>query len=241
MALTYTIYVEALSALTAIQSTDANFQTILPDVIDYAEQRIYRELDMLVEDVRDSTASTAAANRNFTLPTTIGTFQIVSGINIITPASTAPDSGTRNPCIPVSREVLDFSYPSTTGAGVPSMFHYFSQAPGQASILFGQWPDTTYRVEVIGKIIPTALSASNPTTFLTDYLPDLFLMASQIYFDNYMKNFGAIADDPKAAQTHEAQYQTLLKSAADWEARKRFAGASWTSKSIEPVAVPQRG
>lgn len=241
MTLTYAGYKTALSTLTAITEDDPNFEIIIPNAIDYAEQRIYRELDMLTEDVRDSSSSVAANNRNFNLPTALGTFQVISGINIITPAATAPDSGTRNPCVPVSRDVLDVIYPSTTGAGVPSMFSYFSQAAGQTSILFGPWPDAAYRVEVIGKIIPTPLSAANPTTFLTLYLPDLFLMASQIYFDNYMHNFGAIADDPKSAQTHEAQYQTLLKSASDWEARKRFAGASWTSRQVEPTAVPQRG
>lgn len=246
MALTYTTYQTALSTLTAIPTTDANFIAILPDVIDYSEQRIYRELSMIVEDVSDSSGSTAALTRGFTIPTAIGAFQIVSGINIITPASTAPDSGTRNPCTPVSRAVLDMAWPSTTGATVPTDFCYASQASligtsGQPSILFGPWPDTTYRVEVVGKVIPTPLSATNPTTFLTLYLPDLFLMASQIYFDNYMKNFSAASDDPRSAVTHEAQYQLLLKSAADWESRKRFASGSWTSAAVEPTAVPQRG
>jgi hypothetical protein len=241
MPLTYATYQEALATLTAIPETDDNFQSILPNAIDYAEQRIYRELDMITENMRDASTSTIASNRNFALPTSLGTFQVVTGINIITPASTGADSGTRNPCTPVSLDVLDWTYPSASSAGVPTMFNYFSQASGQTGVVFGPWPDATYRVEVIGKIIPEPLSASNSTTFLTTYLPDLFLMASQIYFDNYMKNFGAISDDPKSAQTHEAQYQALLRSASEWEARKRFAGASWTSRQVEPGAVPQRG
>lgn len=246
MALNYSTYVTELSTLTAIQPTDVNFQAILPAAIDYAEQRIYRELSMLVEDVADGSASTAALTRGFTIPTTIGTFQIISDINIITPAATAPDSGTRNPCTPVSRAVLDRTWGSTTGAGVPSEYCYASQASliglsGQPNILFGPWPDAIYRVEVWGKIIPTPLSATNTTTFLSLYLPDLFLMASQIYLDNYMHLFGAMSDDPKSAVTHEAQYQLLMKSASDWEARKRFASGSWTSAAVEPSAAPQRG
>lgn len=241
MSLTYTSYLAAMSELTVIAETDENFIAIMPSVIDYAEQRIYRELDMLVEDVRDSSASTTASNRNFTLPTSVGTFQIITGINIITPASTAPDSGARNVCTPVSLSVLDFSYPSTTGAGVPTMFNYFSQGGGQTNIVFGPWPDASYRVEVIGKIVPTALSASNPTTFLTLYLPDLFLAASMVFMTGYLKNFGAQSDDPKQAQSWETQYMTLKASAESWEARKRFAGASWTSMQVEPSAVPQRG
>ena len=243
MSLTYATTQTAISTLTAIPTTNADFIAIFPDAIDYAENRIYREADLITQDVRDSSAATLTNNRNFTLPTSIGTFQVISGINIITPASTAAELGTRNPCTPVSRDVLDLIYPNSTGATVPTMFSYLSQSlvAGQTNILLGPWPDASYTVEVIGKVLPTPLSATNTTTFLTLYLPDLFLMAMQIYFDNYMKNFGAISDDPKSAQTHEAQYQILLQSAMNWESRKKFAGASWTSKQLEPTAAPQRG
>lgn len=244
MSLNYTQYVTTLSTLTAISPTNADFQAILPSVIDYSEQRIYRELDLITEDVRDSSASTTALNRNFTLPTTIGTFQIISGINIITPASTSANSGTRNPCTPVSQAVLDLTWPSTTGAGIPTEYCYLSQSlvPGQTNIIFGPWPSDTYTVEVVGKIIPAPLSSTNPTTFLSLYLPDLFLMASAEYMTGpYMKNFGATSDNPQSAMTFEQQYQLLLKSASDWEARKRFSGGSWTSARLEPTAQPQRG
>lgn len=241
MSMTYSSWQTALSTLTAIPTTNTDFQAILPSVIDYAEQRMYRELDLLVEDVRDSSSSTLTGNRNFTLPTTLGTFQVISGINIITPASTAADLGTRNPCTPVSRDVLDMIYPSVTGSGVPTMFSYFSQASNQTNILLGPCPDGVYTVEVVGKIIPTPLSASNPTTFLTLYLPDAFLAASMVFMSGYLKNFGAQSDDPKQAQSWDQQYQALMTSASTWEARKRFGGASWTSKQIEPTAVAQRG
>jgi hypothetical protein len=243
MSLTYATTQTAISTLTAIPTTDANFQAIFPNAIDYAESRIYREADLITQDVRDSSGSTSSLNRNFTLPTTIGTFQIVSGINIITPTNTAADSGTRNPLIPVSRDVIDLIWPSRTGAGVPQNFCYLSQSlvSGQTNILLGPWPDNVYTVEVIGKIQPTPLSATNTTTFLTLYLPDVFLMAMQIYYDNYMHLFSAISSEPQAAVTHEAQYQTLLKSAIDFETRKKFAGASWTASRVEPTAVPQRG
>jgi hypothetical protein len=243
MSLNYATYQEALAKLTAIPSTNADFQAVLPNAIDYAEQRIFRELDMLVEDIRDATSSTTPNVRNFTLPTGLGKFQIVSEVNIITPAGTSASGGTRNPCTPVSSSVLDWTWPSVENAGVPSQFCYFSQSTiaGQPNLIFGPWPDDAYVVEVVGKIIPEPLSATNTETFLTLYLPDLFLMASQIYFDNYMKNFGKLSDDPQSSVTHESQYQALLKSAMDWEARKRFSGASWTAKQIEPTAQPQRG
>lgn len=246
MSLTYTTYVSTLSSLTLIPSDNARFQSVLPSCIDYSEQRIYRELDMIAEDVSDSSATLTSGSRNFTLPTSKGTFQIISAINIITPSTATPDNGTRNPLTPTSRDVLDWLWPNSTGTGVPQQYCYFSQAnlagfTQPDNIIVGPWPDANYPVEVVGKIIPIPLSASNTTTFLSTYLPDLMLMASQLYFDNVMKNFGAAGDDPRSAVTHEQQYQELLKSAMSWEARKKFSGASWTSKQIEPLAQPQRG
>ncbi len=243
----YATYVTTLATMTAIDVADANFLAILPDAIAYAEGRIYRELDMLVANVRDGSTSTTASDRNFNLPTGIGTFLIVDGINIITPASTAPNAGTRVRLTPVSLDVLDTMWPSETGATVPQYFAYISQNTyltgenAQNQVVFGPWPDDTYRVEVIGKIQPAALSADNANTFLTDNLPDLFLAASMIFMTGYQKNFGSQGDDPKMAQSWEGQYEKLLASAGTWEARKRFGGASWTAKQVEPTAVPQRG
>lgn len=247
MSLTYTTYVAQLSTLTNIPSTDADFLTILPGCIDYAEGRCYRDLDIFVANVRDSSSSTTASVRNFNLPTSVGTFIIVDGINVITPASTAPESGTRIPLQPVSRDFLDMAWPSSTGATVPQYFAYItnntylSGGAAQSQVILGPWPDSTYRVEVIGKITPTPLSATNTTTYLTDWLPDLLIAASMIYMSGYMRNYGSQADDPKMSSSWEAQYETLLRSAATYEARKRWSGASWSSKQPEPAAIPQRG
>jgi len=237
-----------VSTLTAIPVTDDNLVAIMPAAIEYGEGRIYRELDMLVANVRDGSASTVSGNRNFNLPTTDGTFLIIDGINVITPANVAPDGGTRNRLTPVSRDFLDTAWPSSTGSTVPQFFNYITQntyltgSSAQSQVIFGPWPDDTYRVEVIGKIQPAALSATNTSTYLTDNLPDLFLAAVMIFITGaFMKNFGAQSDDPRQAQSFETQYQMLKESAATYEARKRFAGASWTPKQGEPLATPSRG
>lgn len=241
----YTDMVTALSTLTVIPSTNADFAAILPSAFLYAEGRITRELDLMAANVRDATSSTVALNRNFNIPTTLGTFLVVDGINIITPAATAPDSGTRVALQPASRDYLDYAWPSTTGATVPTYFAYLSQdtysAPTQTQIIFGPWPDAAYRVEVVGKIQPATLSASNATTWLSANLPDLYQAACMVYLSGYMRNFGSQADDPKMAQSWEGQYQLLKGSAETYEARKRWSGASWTSKQLEPAAQPQRG
>lgn len=240
--LTYSQYLTTLATLTAIAEDNTDFLVVVPNASEYANNRICRELDMIVENVRDSSLSTSALNRNFTLPVPAdGAFQVITAVNVITPAATAPESGTRNPCTPVALEVLDAIYPSTTGAGVPSMFHFFSQMTGQTGIVFGPWPDAAYRVEVIGKVIPAPLSSTVTTTFLSTYLPELYVAASMIFLTGYLKNFGGQADDPKQAMSWDQQYKELRESAATFEARKRFSGASWTSKPLEPTAQAQRG
>ncbi len=242
----YAEVVTALALNTAIPADNAEFLSVLPSVFLYAEGRITRELDLTAANVRDASSSTVTQNRNFNLPTTVGTILIIDGINIITPASTAPDSGTRNALIPVARDFLDYTWPSTTGATVPQYFAYLSQdtysSPAQTQVIFGPWPDDTYRVEVVGKIQPAGLnSTTQTTTWLTANLPDLFIAACMISLSGYMNNFAALGENPAQAQSWEIQYGKLLASAQVYEARKRWGGASWTSKQVEPTAVPQRG
>lgn len=243
----YTTYATDIANNMAISVTDDNFLVMLPQAIQYAEGRIARDLDLMAANVRDSSSSTVALTRNFNLPAVTGTFLIIDGINIITPASTGAESGTRNPLIPVSRDFLDYTWPSTTGATVPQYFAYITQdtfltgSAAQSQVIFGPWPDSTYRVEVIGKVQPPALSSTNTTTWISVNLPDLMIAASMVFVSGWMKNYGSGADDPKMSMSWEAQYGQIKGAAATYQARARFAGASWTPKQQEPQAAPSRG
>ena len=84
------------------------------------------------------------------------------------------------------------------------------------------------------------LSAANTTTWISTYMPDLFIMASMIYVSAYQRNFGRVNDDPAMAQTYEGQYMALLNGAKMEEFRKRFQASGWTSMSPSPVASPTR-
>jgi hypothetical protein len=204
---------------------NVDYAVVIPETIDYAEQRIYRELDLLSTVVTNSTSSTTSGNRNFTLPTSNGKFVTVQTINIITPASTAPDSGTRRQLTPVDRRYLDAVWNSSTGATVPKHF----AMNDQDTIIFGPWPDAAYRVEVVGTIRPAALSYSNTATFLTNYLPDIFLSASMVFFSKNMQDKGVgVANSP---EYWESVYEKGISSANAEEVRKRFAGPGWTSMS----------
>lgn len=233
----YTSFITILANELVVPVADSNYTTALPQIIDSAEQRCYRELDLLNTIVKDSSAALSTGTRQFSLPSTNGTFVVVDSINVITPSGqTNPDLGTRNPLVPASKEVCNFLFPSSTGSTIPQYFAMLTQT----TILLAPWPDAAYQVEVTGTIRPTPLSASQATTLLTQYFPDLFFAASMVEGAAYLKNFGAMADDPRMAISWEKHYQDLMASAAIEEARKKFTMAGWSNKQPSSQTTPPR-
>lgn len=237
MALNYTTYISVISNMLVVDPTDPNFVAIMPDVIDYAEQRIYREADLLNTVVRDSSATLSVGTRTFNLPTSLGRFVVTNGFNVITPASqTAPDNGTRNQLVAQSLDYMDAAWPSAASAGLPVCYAMVTDQ----QIAVGPFPDASYTVEVKGTIRPEPLSATNTTTYLTNFLPDLFVAASMIFGAGYQKNFGAQSDDPRMSSSWEDQYTKLFASANVEEMRKKYASGAWGSLQPTPLASPSR-
>lgn len=235
--LTYSQYVTEIATLAVVPETDPNFVEILPQMITYAENRIYRDLDLLTTVTAISSYITSSNTRTLTFP--IADFITIQEANLISPAgTTVPNNGTRNPLLPVTKEWINYTYPSSASAGLPDYFAMFNQN----TIILGPWPDNAYAVELVGTFRPDSLSVSNPTTFVSTYLPDLMIMASMIYISAFQRNFvSAASNDPQMPVNYETQYQTLLKGAMVEEARKKFQSSGWTSMSPAPVASPTRG
>ena len=239
MSYTYATFQTALALEMVIPNNnvnDPNFQLILPTIIDYAEQRCYRELD-IVRATTSQTITMTAGNFNIDTSALNPAILIAEDFNVITPASvTDPDLGTRNYLTPVSKEWLFSVFNSADSADVP---RYFAVNTDQ-TFYVGPWPDQAYTVECIGKYRPTPLYATPPmdgtqTTFLTSILPDLFLAAAMISAMGYRHNFGAMTDEPRSAVSWENQYQTLLHSAKGEETRKAFRGYQQTTSESTPM------
>lgn len=233
---TYATFVQQLSTMAVVDPTDPNFLILLPAAIDTAELRIYQEIDLLSDVSSLQGFSLMANSRSLNVP--IATYVMLQEINVITPVGTSnPDLGTRNPCLPTTKEVLDYTWPSVANAGVPEWF-----APlNQNNTLFGRWPDQNYALELVGIIRPTSLSATNTTTFLSVFLPDLLLAAAMVYISGYQRNFGRASDDPQMAVSWEGYYQTRKAAALTEENRKKFTAGGWTSMSPAVTATPTRG
>jgi len=238
-----TSYVNQIATMAVVDPTDTAYLTILPQMITYAENRLFRDLDFLFTQIATTSYSIAVNTRTVTVPA--GTFVVPQQINLVTPAGTSnPESGIRVPLMPVTREFLDAVYSSSSATGQPKYFAVFGDSTGTGiyNFLVGPYSDNTYTVEIVGTFRPSSLSATNLTTFISLYLPDLFIMASMIYIAAYQRNFSsAQGNDPQMPVTYETQYQTLLKGAMTEEYRKKFESAAWSSMSPAVVATPTRG
>ena len=305
--LTYSQYVTQIATMAVVAETDPAFVTILPQMITYAENRMYRDLDFLFTSISTTAYGLTAGSRTISVPT--GVFVVPEQINVlvvpagftasislttmtvssvtsgtisvgmmisgygVTPGTTItalgtgsggtgtytvsasqtvsstfivgngtsanPDTASRTPLLPTTKEFLDSVYGSgaTANRGVPQYFAPFDDY----TFLVGPYPDQSYTCEIVGTYRPNSLSSTNTTTYISLYLPDVFIMASMIYISAYQRNFGRANDDPQMAITYESQYQALLKSAMVEENRKKFEAAAWSSQSPSPVATPTRG
>lgn len=243
--LTYATYKTQIAQMAVVEEDDVNFLAILPSMIDYATLRINRDLDLLITStsLTGEAYKLTAGNRNLSFSQNLagGSYFVVSEqINLITPAGqTDPNSNNRTPLLPATKEFLDAVFGSSIleNRAQPKYFAPFNDT----IFLVGPVPDEDYYVEVVGTVRPAPLSEAVTTTFISQYLPDLLIMASMIYISAYQRNFGRQSDDPQMAQSYESQYGMLLKSAMVEEARKKYEGAAWSSQAPAPVASPTRG
>lgn len=237
--LNYSQFVNSYANLLVVPTSDSGFQTMLPNSIDDAEQRLYRDLQLLNTVVRDASIAFTTGTRTFNLPSAQGTFVVVESIYAITPAGTVnPDLGTHNQLVPAARPFIDALFPSSVGSGVPA---YFAPTT-QNSFIVGPWPDQAYQAEVVGTIRPVALSSTNITTLLTVFFPDLWIAANMVFGAAFQQNFGAsgAVDNPAQGITWQSHYDALLKSAETEEAMKKFTSQGWSSKAPAELATPPR-
>lgn len=249
--LTYNGYVTQIGVMAVVdtelvtgvvQGTDAYFNSTIPQMLNYAELRIQRDLDLLPLQTSGGYTLTEGNNQ---LSISVNDFVTIQTFSVEV-------AGSLVPLLSVSKEWIQNVYP---GNSTPAPPQFFAMIGGDAAtggntsslIMLGPPPDDNYPVSVFGSIrmptlyqFATAGAADNSTTFISTYLPDLLIMASLIYISAYQRNFGRISDDPAMAMTYETQYQLLLKGGLSEEYRKRFEATAWSSMSNSPVASPSR-
>jgi hypothetical protein len=115
-----------------------------------------------------------------------------------------------------------------------------NQAP-PGNILIAPTVDGEYIVEIRSTFTPTAFSADNTQTFLSEYYSSLLFAASMAIATGALKqNYGAQADDPQQAISWEAQYQMQKQVAVKQAQRQRSWGPGWVPFGPAPLAVIPR-
>lgn len=228
MSMNYAQCYQAMQTIAVIplDNTDQNFQNIFPRAIEYAELRIYREMDFLTTN-SSATLLLTANSRNATMP---GSILMLEAINVVTPSTQVnPEAGTRVPLQRVSLDFLNAVWPSAATTGVPQFFALLTDT----FVRLAPTPGAAYTAEFIGVVRPAALSPSNVTTYLTTNLPDLFLAALKVFIYNYQRDF-------EAAAAAEADYQTLSGSVKEEALRQKSQDPQWSPYSPSPIANTPR-
>lgn len=243
MSIDYPTLVSECATITVISSTtlvsgDSNFGGIMDAAINYAEGRLYRDLDLVSVSVLDTSVTCSSGVRSIFLSTTQGQMLAINGLNLLTSAGATSSYATRVPLVPASQAVVDAIYPSaaSSNCGQPEFFYRL----GDNQLILGPTPDQAYGTEVVATVRPNALSSGNSSTWLTQNVPELMLAATMVFLTGYMRDFGAQADNPQIAQSWENQYKMLMATASVDSMRMKFEAEAWTSQSPAPIATPPR-
>ena len=254
--LSYNQWVQQLGILvpvTTVQTsgvyapTDANLAAAIPMILNYAELRIQRDLDLLPAQSSNTYTLTAG---NYLFPLPIDDFVIVQRVVIEQLNGSQVISTT--PLLPVSQEFVQNVYGGLSTPGTPQYYAMVGDTFGNGgdvnnNISFGPTPNFAYTIRVHGLIRTPSLYkyavsgiADTQYTYISAYYPDMLMIASMIYVGAYQHNWNLTADDSPSSQSYEKQYQALRIGAIAEENRKKSMGSGWSSYSTPVAATPTR-
>jgi hypothetical protein len=218
------------------------FTALIPMMLNYAEQRIQRDMELLNTQVI----------RGYSLIAGYPFLSVPPSDLLVVQDVLVSIGGVPTPMLPVSKSYLLTVWPSTSAPGPPRVMALQGAGSGDPSltatvILLGPPPDLPYGVACYGESRAPSLAgfantaqAGTSSTWIGTWLPDLLVMACMIYVSGYQRDFGRQSDDPQMAQSYEAQYQLLLGSANKQEFQRRWEADAWSAAAKSPVATPVR-
>lgn len=242
MSLTYSSYISEIATITVISSTvlvsgDNNFAGIMGGIIDYAEGRIYRDLNLPITSVYDYSVTCTSGVRTINLSTVQGEPLVLDSLSLLTSAGATSSYAARVALVPASKAVIDMIYPSGANA-VTGQPEFFARV-GNLGLILGPTPDQAYGTEAYYSIRPNPLSASNSSTWLTQNYPELMIAAGMVFAAGYMRDFGSQSDNPQVALSWEGQYSALLRGIQGNVNEMNFQGQGWTAQNTVTATPPR--
>jgi hypothetical protein len=230
-----------------VQGVDAAFTEIIPNMLNYAELRIARDMSLLAAQTSNTYTLTAGQN---VFPLPVDDFLTVNSCEICqTNAGAVINS---SPLLPVSKEFIQNVYGGLSSAGTPQYFAMYGSPFGDeedtaTNILLGPPPNYAYTLRITGtsrgpSLYKNAVAgiADTEYTYISAYMPDLLVLASMIYITMFQRNFGPASDEPQMGMTYEKQYQALRLGAIAEEDRRKQSGSGWSAYATPTSATPSR-
>lgn len=254
--LSYNAYITQIASMAVVTANevsgvmtfvDAPLQDIVPMILNYAELRIQRDLDLLAGQTSNTYTLTQGVN---VFPLPINDFFTVETIEILQVNGSQVVDAT--PLLPVSKEFIQNCYGGLSSAGTPQYYAMYGDTFGNGAftnnnILLGPPPNFSYPIRITGLTkVPSLMTyavigvADTQFTYISAYLPDMLVMASMIYISAWQRQFSSTSDDPQMAQTYEKQYQALRLGALSDENARNLEGSAWTSYTTPTAATPTR-
>lgn len=230
--LTYNSFFTELVTMLVVPADDADFLTHMPQIIDGAELRLSRDLDPLAlrTDQTTTLSATSPGNARFGVPPTC---VVLREVGYYTPAGSGPDNGgTWNPLDALDPQVIRTIWPSRATVGRPVYYGIYDNVQG----LLGPAADAAYLLHMFFTQRLPPLSAAAPTVgnWLSLNVPDLYLYAAAVVASGFLKNYGALSDDPQAPMTWEKLYTKILGPAQLEEARRRQQAFEFSRAPTQP-------
>lgn len=254
--LSYNAFIEQIATLAVVnfqnlggvnQFVDPPLQNATPQMLNYAELRIQRDLDLLNSQSSNNYTLTAGQS---VFPLPVDDFVTIQTVEIT--QNNGPDVVTSVPLIAVSKEMIQNCYSGLGNAGQPMYYAMYGDTFGSnqdsnMNILFGPPPNYPYTLRITGTCREPSLYKSAVTgtadtayTYISAYYPDMLVMAAMVYMSAYQRNFSATSDDSQMPMTYEKQYQILRLGAVAEENRRKSQGSGWTAYSTPTAATAER-
>tara|TARA_R110000803_G_C11963531_1_gene318979 strand:+ start:1022 stop:1702 length:681 start_codon:yes stop_codon:yes gene_type:complete len=183
-------------------STDVLSSTITDKFIEHVENRLFREVDLDVFK-SNQTANLASSNSFLSLPG--GSSPSPESLGTIRSFQIYPSSGTTRTFLEQREVSFITEYaPDRTVTGTPKYWAWWDHN----SLIVAPTPDSAYNVELAITRLPTRLSSTNSTTWLSDNVP------SALLYGCLAEAFKFLKGPAEMLQLYEGSYQRAVQELA---------------------------
>jgi len=199
-----TTYSELVTQIREYTETDSNVFTtvIVNDFIEHAEMRIFRDVDLDVFR-KYQTASLTSGDAFVGMPgATPSSFSFIRSVNIFSPSGSLGGltDGERRYLEKKDTSFISEYHPSRTTTGIPKYYANWDND----TIILAPTPNAAYTIELAYNALPTGLSSSNTTTWVSTNVPQMLLYACLVEAFKFLKG------PDNMLQMYESYYRQSL-------------------------------